>query len=83
MEGEMYQRSFKTVLLASALSLAAASSVSAADEDHISFNMVVSKGASACLPNAQATGYVISDGSAEDMFLVATGLPPTPGSTSS
>ena len=75
----MYQSTLKTVLLTSALSLAAVSSVSAADEDHISFNMVVSKGASACLPNAQATGYIISDGSAEDMFLVATGLPPNTG----
>jgi hypothetical protein len=79
MEGEMYQSTLKTVLLASALSLAAVSAVSAADEDHIRFNMVVSKGASACLPNAQATGYIISDGSAEDMFLVATGLPPNTG----
>lgn len=75
----MYQRTFKRIMLASALSLAAASSVSAADEDHISFPMIVSKGASACLPHAQATVHIISDGSAEDMFLVATGLPPNTG----
>jgi hypothetical protein len=51
----------------------------AADEDHISFKMVVSKAASACLPNAEAKVQIISDGTAEDMFLVASGLPPNTG----
>jgi hypothetical protein len=54
-------------------------SVSAADEDHISFKMVVSKGASACLPKSRAKVQIISDGQAEDMFIVATGLPPNTG----
>jgi len=51
----------------------------AADEDHISFKMVVSKAASTCLPNAEAKVQIISDGKAEDMFLVASGLPPNTG----
>ena len=42
----------------------------------ISFDMVVSKGAAACLPKAEAEVKVISDGGAEDMFISATGLPP-------
>jgi hypothetical protein len=75
----MYQRTVKATLLASAFILTAAGSVSAADEDHISFKMVVSKGASTCLPNAQAKVQIISDGTAEDMFLVASGLPPNTG----
>jgi hypothetical protein len=38
--------------------------------------MVVSAGAKACLPNAGATVRIISTGTAEDMFIEATGLPP-------
>jgi len=72
----MYQRTFKTALLASALSLAAAGSASAADEDHISFEMVA---ANSCLPDAKAKVHIISDGTAEDMFIVASGLPPNTG----
>jgi hypothetical protein len=75
----MYQRTVKATLLASAFILTAAGSVFAADEDHISFKMAVSKGASTCLPNAQAKVQIISDGTAEDMFLVASGLPPNTG----
>jgi hypothetical protein len=75
----MYQRSVKATLLASAFILTAAGSASATDEDHINFKMVVSKGASTCLPNAQAKVKIISDGTAEDMFLVASGLPPNTG----
>ena len=51
----------------------------APDEGHISFKMVVSKAASTCLPNAQAKVQIVSDGTAEDMFLVASGLPPNTG----
>jgi len=69
----MHQRTLKTALLASTLLLAAAGSASAADEDHISFKMVA---ANACLPTAQAKVQIISDGEAEDMFIVASGLPP-------
>src|SRR6516162_3138202 len=45
----------------------------AADEDHISFKMVA---ANPCLPDAKAKVEIISDGQAEDMLIVATGLPP-------
>jgi hypothetical protein len=41
--------------------------------------MVVSKGASACLPNAQAEVHIASSGDAEELFLFATGLPPNTG----
>jgi hypothetical protein len=74
----MYQRTVKATLLASAFILTAAG-LAAADEDRISFKMVVSKGASACLPNARAKVQIISHGTAEDMFLVASGLPPNTG----
>jgi hypothetical protein len=69
----MYQRALKTAVISSALLLMAAGSASAADEDHISFKMVA---ANACLPDARAKVQIISDGEAEDMFIVATGLPP-------
>ena len=69
----MYQHTLKTALLASTLILTAAGSASAADEDHISFKMVA---ANACLPDAKAKVQIISDGQAEDMFIVASGLPP-------
>jgi hypothetical protein len=48
------------------------------DETRIHFKMVVSQGASTCLPNAQADVHIITqtpDAQAEDMFIVATGLP--------
>jgi len=51
----------------------AAGSAIAPDEDHISFKMVA---ANACLPGAKAKVQIISDGQAEDMFIVASGLPP-------
>jgi hypothetical protein len=66
----------KAAVLGSALMFVTAGSAPAADEDHISFKMVVSKGASTCLPDATAKVRIISDGTAEDMFLVADGLPP-------
>jgi len=66
----MYQRTVKATLLASAFILTAAGSASAADEDHISFKMVA---ANPCLPDAKAKVQIISDGEAEDMFIVATG----------
>ena len=75
----MYQLALKTAAIGSALMLMAAGSASAADEDHISFKMVVSKAASTCLPDAKAKVQIISDGTAEDMFIVATGLPPNTG----
>ena len=75
----MYRCALKPAVLSSTLLLITAGSVSAADEDHIGFKMVVSQGASTYLPNAQAKVEIISDGEAEDMFLVASGLPPNTG----
>jgi hypothetical protein len=75
-EVKMYQHTLKTALLASTLILTAAGSASAADEDHISFKMVA---ANPCLPNAEAKGQIISDGQAEHMIIVASGLPPNTG----
>ena len=69
----------KTALLSSTLRFMAAGPAMAAgsaiapDEDHISFKMVA---ANACLPGAKAKVQIISDGQAEDMFIVASGLPP-------
>jgi hypothetical protein len=60
----------------SALLLMTTGAALAAAPPHISFDMVVSKGAAACLPKAEAEVKVISDGTAEDMFIFATGLPP-------
>lgn len=72
----MYQHAFKGAVLGSALMFITAGSAPAADEDHIRFKMVVSPGASTCLPNARAKVEIISDGTAETMFIVAKGLPP-------
>ena len=75
----MYRHALKTALLSSTLMFMAAGSAMAAgpaivpDEDHISFKMVA---ANACLPGAKAKVQIISDGQAEDMFIVASGLPP-------
>ena len=43
---------------------------------HIDFDMVVSAGAATCLPHAHADVRVIDDGTAQNLFLVARGLPP-------
>jgi hypothetical protein len=72
----MYRHTLKTAVVSSALIFLAPGSTFAAPGDHISFNMVVSPGASACLPNATATVQIISDGTAENMAIAASGLPP-------
>src|SRR5579862_9450729 len=48
----------------------------AATQPEISFDMVVSAGAAVCLPNAAAQVTVVSTGTAEDMYISASGLPP-------
>jgi hypothetical protein len=45
----------------------------------ISFDMVVSQAARNCLPNAQAQVQIGSAGTAEDMFISGSGLPPNTG----
>jgi hypothetical protein len=79
-EKTMHRHALKTALLSSTLMFMAAGTAPAADQDHISFKMVA---ANPCLPDAKAKVQIISDGEAEDMFVVATGLPPIPLSTSS
>jgi hypothetical protein len=80
------------VLLWSTLSLAASSSAPAADNlsnlfnfhncnnsgnSSVSFDMVVSQGARICLPEARAQVNVLSSCTAEDLFISASGLPPS------
>src|SRR5262245_40002401 len=72
----MYRYALKATVLGSTLMFITAGSAPASDEGQISFNMVVSPGAKACLPNAQAEVRVISSGTAEDMYIEANGLPP-------
>lgn len=45
----------------------------------LSFDMVVSQGAQACLPNAHGEVTITSDGEVEDMTVVVSGLPPNTG----
>ena len=72
----MHGHAFKTAVIGSALMLVTAGSASAADEHRVSFAMVVSKAASTCLPKASAKVQITSDGGAEDLSIVAAGLPP-------
>ena len=53
--------------------------VAAQSKDRISFDMVVSQGASSCLPDAQGEVTIKSDGEAEDMTVSVSGLPSKTG----
>jgi len=85
----MYRHAFKAALLSSTLMFMMPNLSSAADENpgmpdetRVHFKMVVSPGARTCLPNAQADVHIITqtpDSQAEDMFIVATGLPANTG----
>ena len=46
---------------------------------HIQFDMTVSAGAATCLPRAHANVPVLDDGTAQDLFIAAQGLPPNTG----
>ena len=72
----MHSHALKTVVASSALLLIAAGSAYGQNKRQFFFDMVVSKGASTCLPDATARVGVITDGTFEDMFIHATGLPP-------
>jgi hypothetical protein len=79
----MHRHAFKAAaLLSSTFMFMAAGAASAADKapkpskNAISFAMV---SANPCLPDANAKVKIISDGEAEDMSIVATGLPPNTG----
>ncbi len=43
---------------------------------YIDFDMAVSAGAATCLPHARADVRVVDDGTAQDLFISARGLPP-------
>jgi hypothetical protein len=43
---------------------------------HIDFDMVVSAGAATCLAHARAEVRVVDDGTAQDLYILARGLPP-------
>ncbi|HEY4212392.1 MAG TPA: hypothetical protein VGM84_13015 [Steroidobacteraceae bacterium] len=45
----------------------------------IDFDMVVSAGAAGCLPHARADVRVVDDGTAQDLYITARGLPPKTG----
>ena len=78
----MYEHTLKTAMISSALMFMMTTAPPTAEATHISFPMIVSPGASSCLPNASAQVDIISqtpDGQAEDMFIVATGLPASTG----
>jgi hypothetical protein len=49
---------------------------SATAEKHVRFGMVVSAAASSCLPNASATAQLVQSENVEDLYILATGLPP-------
>ena len=72
----MRPHALKTVVVSSALLLIAAGSAYGQNKRHIFFDMVVSKGATTCLPDATARVGVVTNGTFEDMFIHATGLPP-------
>ena len=85
----MHRRALKAALLSSTLmfmipnlAFSADGNLGTPDETRVHFKMVVSPGARTCLPNAQADVHIITqtpDGQAEDMFIVATGLPANTG----
>jgi hypothetical protein len=72
----MHPHALKTVVVSSALLLIAAGSAYGQNKRHIFFDMVVSNGARTCLPDATARVGVVTNGTTEDMFIYATGLPP-------
>jgi len=62
-----------------ALALTSAAALAKGPHKHIDFEMVVSAGAATCLPHARADVRVVDDGTAQDLYLSARGLPPKTG----
>jgi hypothetical protein len=73
----MHSHALRTVVVSSALLLIAAGSAYGQNTRHFFFDMIVSQGATTCLPNAAARVEIVTNGTTEDMFIYATGLPPT------
>jgi hypothetical protein len=81
----MYKPSKRVIAAAAAVAITAAAAGAAvtvtgaaadASVPHISFQMVVSKGAAACMPGALAKVTIESQGPVEVMKISAAGLPP-------
>jgi hypothetical protein len=77
MELEDCMRSHKLKTITTALLVTMAGTAAAADK--FSFDMVVSPGARACLPDAEASVTIDPKGEAEDLVIQASGLPPKTG----
>jgi hypothetical protein len=71
----MCSHKLKTITTALLVTMAG----SAAAADKFSFDMIVSPGATACLPDAEATVTIDPKGEAEDLVIQASGLPPKTG----
>jgi hypothetical protein len=66
---------FTALAVPAALTLLTLASPLLADDDAVKFNMVVSAGASTCLPNATATVRITPYGAVEIMEVAVQGLP--------
>ena len=62
-----------------ALLLTTATAFAKHPHKRIDFDMVVSAGAATCLPHARADVRVVDDGTAQEMYISARGLPPNTG----
>ena len=67
------------LIAAAGLFLSGEQGVAKPKSERISFDMVVSQGAKTCLPDAEGEVTIKSDGEAEDMTVVVSGLPPKTG----
>ena len=73
-------RLFPCALIAAASLVVSGEQGVAQPKSHrISFDMVVSQGAKACLRDAEGEVTIKSDGEAEDMTVSVSGLPPKTG----
>jgi hypothetical protein len=61
------------------LTAATATAFAKGPHKRIEFDMAVSAGAATCLPYARADVRVVDDGTAQDLYISAHGLPPKTG----
>jgi hypothetical protein len=76
MNAQFVKTSRRAGVAVAALLLTTGAAFAKSPHKHLHFDMVVSGGAAACLPRAEAEVRVIDDGTAQDMFIFAKGLPP-------
>ena len=62
-----------------ALALTTGAALAKGPHKRIDFDMIVSAGAATCLPHARADVRVVDDGTAQDLYISARGLPPKTG----